>query len=314
MYNSIVVPLDGSSFSEHALPSACALATRTGATLWLLHVHALSASPIYVEGLPVIDEKLISQSRAHAFAYLQQVQTRLLAAQPQLNIAIKAIDRAIESIVQEPLGAFLATYIAATNPDLVVMTTHGRGGLARAWLGSVADTLVRLSHVPILLVQPTEAAVDFGQAPPVKHILIALDGSTFAEQILEPTLTLGRLLGAECTLLQVVEPLFPVYNAVAHTQELDAAGVQIAQRYLADIVQRFHREGLSVTTHVALAEQPAAAILAYAQRHAVDLVALATHGRSGLPRLWLGSVGDKVLRGATMPVLIYRPQVEAAFA
>ncbi|CAN5815126.1 universal stress protein [soil metagenome] len=308
MYHSIVVPLDGSPFSEQALPLACTIAERARATLQLVHVHALSAAPIYIEGLPVIDEQLVSQSRAHAFAYLEQVKARLLTEQPMLNIVIKALDRAVESLVNEPLGAFLADHIAASNSDLIVMTTHGRSGLMRAWLGSVADTLVRLSHIPILLVRPMEDPATFAQPPLFKHILIPLDGSALAEQILTPTLMLGALMQAECTLLHVVEPLFPTYSAFTQTKQVDEVGIQAAQRYLADVVKRFGATNPTMTTRALLAQQPAVAILDYAQRHTIDLIALATHARSGFARMWLGSVADKLLRGATPPVLLYRPE------
>jgi len=313
---SILVPLDGSPLSEQVLPLACELARRAAAKLRLVHVHALSISPIYIEGLPVIDENLAPLNREHVLTYLAQIRTRLAATDgAEVTIEVEFVDRSIESLVNEPLGSFLATYTATSQTDLVVMTTHGRGGLERFWLGSVADTLVRLSQVPILLLRP-QAGEPNGVTPLLpKQILIPLDGSVLAEQILAPVMTIGNLMQAEYTLLRVVEPLtmpmpgmsarpigmVSTYTSSASTQIADA------QTYLDHLVSSLASDGTQIHTHVIVAAQPAATILEVAQQTGSDLIALATHGRSGLRRLLIGSVADKLLRGATTPVLIYRP-------
>lgn len=312
---SILVPLDGSPFGEHALPIACEIARRTAARLRLVHVHALSVSPIYIEGLPVIDENLASLSREHGRAYLEQTHKRLAATTgPGINIEVEFVDRSIESLVNEPLGSFLAAYAVDSQTDLVVMTTHGRGGLGRFWLGSVADTLVRLSQVPILLLRPHGGVPDFVAPLLFEKILIPLDGSEMAEQILEPAFAIGALAHAEYTLLRAVEPLITPAPGMP-TRSLEPVGMYTsanrlakAKAYLDHLAQHLAAEGRQIRTRVIPAVQPASAILEVAQQEGNDLIALATHGRSGFRRLLIGSVADKVLRGATIPVLIYRPQ------
>lgn len=305
MLRTIVVPLDGSAFGEQALLPACAIASRAGAELRLVHVHSSSAAPIYVAGEPVIDDKLGSLHQQHERRYLEQIKARLVAQLPALRVAVAVYDRSLESIVNEGVGAFLAQQLTAqADVDLVVMTTHGRGGISRFWLGSVAEALVRQSHVPILLVRPQEGEPDWTQLPVYYKILIPLDGSALAEQILEPVLNLGRLMAAEYTLLQVIEPLYPTYNQLAHSDELDEAAVQTAQQYLQQLSQQLAGDQ-PVQVQTPVSSATAETILTVAADH--DLIALATHGRSGWQRLLVGSVADKVLRGATQPVLIYRP-------
>lgn len=297
----VLTPLDGSPFSEHALPLACEIARRSSARLRLVLVHTLSASPLYVEGQPVIDENLASLSREHGRIYLEQVRERLAAkVGREINIEVEFVDRSIESLTNESLGSFLAAYAASSQTDLIVMTSHGRGGLERFWLGSVADTLVRLSRVPILLLRPHGGAPDFVAPLLFTKVLIPLDGSELAEQILEPALALGSLAQAEYSLLRVVEPL----ASPATTQRAEA------QAYLDHLAQQLAAAGRRIQTHIADATQPAAAILQVAKQEGSDLIALATHGRSGFRRLLIGSVADKVLRGATMPILIYRPRID----
>jgi nucleotide-binding universal stress UspA family protein len=307
MLRTMVVPLDGSTFGEQALPPACALASRAGAVLRLVHVHTSSAAPIYIEGEPVIDENLGSLHHKHERLYLEQIQKRLAAQLPSLRIEVEVYDRPLESIVNEAVGAFLARQLAEhAEVDLVVMTTHGRGGISRLWLGSVAEALVRLSHVPVLLVRPQDSEADFAHLPVYRKILIPLDGSALAEQILAPALELGRLMAAEYTLLQVIEPLYPAYNQLAHSEELDETAVQAAQQYLQQVSQQLATAGQPVQIQTPVTPATAQAILEVGASH--DLIALATHGRSGWQRLLVGSVADKVLRAATQSVLVYRPQ------
>jgi nucleotide-binding universal stress UspA family protein len=304
MYRKLLVPLDGSGFSQQALTFACDIAQRSGAGLHLAHVHTLS-NIIYVAGMPVIDAELQSLAQEHERAYLEQIRERLLST-TKLSITCANLDSA------GSVAVTLAGYVETQAIDLVVMTTHGRGGLERAWLGSVADALVRCSSVPLLLLRPDQHAPEM--APPrIKRILIPLDGSALSEQILSPALELGGLVQAEYTLLRAAEPfIIAGYDPLAQVSQLDLKISQErldeAQRYLDHVAERLQAEGIATRAHVLQATYPAVAILDEARQLGADLIAMTTHGRSGLARLLLGSVADKVLRGAALPLLIQRPR------
>jgi nucleotide-binding universal stress UspA family protein len=304
MYRKLLVPLDGSPFSEHALSFACDIAQRSGAGLHLAHVHVLN-DPIYIEGMPVIDAELHALGWEHERAYLERIRTQI-AATAGLPITCANLDS------DDSVAGTLARYVLANQIDLVVLTTHGRGGLARAWLGSVADALVRCSSAPLLLLRPSKGAPGLAQTP-FKRILIPLDGSALSEQILEPALELGGLAQAEYVLVRVVEPfVLADYAPLAQASRLDTQLTQAqsaeARHDLERVAERLRAAGQTIYTRTLLAEQPAVAILDEARRQDVDLVAMTTHGRSSLARLLLGSVADKVLRGAARPVLVARPQ------
>lgn len=305
MYRNLLVPLDGSPFSEYALAFASSIAQRSGAALHLAHVHALN-DPIYIEGMPVIDADLHTLGRDHERAYLAHVRDRLL---PTANLSITCANLDNDSTI----AGTLARYVVANQIDLVVMTTHGRGGLARAWLGSVADALVRCSPVPLLLLRPGESLPNTTQPALFQRLLIPLDGSALSEQILEPALELGGLAQAEYTLLRVAEPFVltsyaPLAQASRIDEQLTQEELAEARQYIKRVAERLHGEGRTIHTRALLAEQPAVAILDEAHRQEIDLIAMSTHGRSGLARLLIGSVADKVLRGAMLPMLIARPQ------
>lgn len=294
MYRSILVPLDGSSFGEHALPFALSLARRTGAPLHLAHVHVAPA-PILADAN---DAELRAAERMYVEGLVQRIEARW-------DVPITTM------LLDGPVAPTLHEYATASEADLIVMTTHGRGAFSRFWLGSIADTLIRLVSVPVLLVRPDEQPLDIEHEPAMKHILIPLDGSPLAEHILTHTTALGQLVQAEYTLLQAIEPLVTAYGTELYTVALDDQAMEPlrsrAQAYLDRMAAQMRAEGLRVQT-VTVVDQAAGAILEYAQAHAVDLIALETHGLAGLARWIIGGVADKVIRGATVPVLLHRPQ------
>jgi nucleotide-binding universal stress UspA family protein len=305
MYRTLLVPLDGSPFGEQALPLARSIARAAGAALHLAHVHVISV-PMSMDAIPVFDEAQDAQNRTYEGAYLAGLAQRL-AADRGLRVTTTVLDG--------PIADALQNHAVASGADLIVLTTHGRGAFSRFWLGSVADRLVRHAPLPILLVRPHETPPDLTEEPALREILIPLDGSALSEQILPHAIALGTLRQATYTLLQVVEPAIggfgtELYGATVDEQALVQARAQ-AQSYLDRVATRLRAEGLRVRTALMLG-LPAQVILEYTHTHTVDVVALATHGHSGVRRLLLGSVADKVLRGAEVPVLLKRPRGEMA--
>jgi nucleotide-binding universal stress UspA family protein len=262
-----------------------------------------------MEGLPVVDQHMHSLGKAHERAYLEYLHDRL-ATTFDLPIAIAVLDPAEQAIHDYSVPTMLAQYAAATNTDLIVLTTHGRGGIARLWLGSVADELVHQSTVPLLLIRPQQnlkAVVDLAS---IKQILVALDGSEIAEQILVHAQIIGELAHAAYTLLHVVEPHTRLFSTPIDVEMHSSQQQSLAQHYMDHKAWPFRAAGAQVQIDIRMAEQVAAAILAAACDHHADLIAIATHGNRGLDRLLLGSVADKVVRGTMLPVLLYRPQIE----
>lgn len=297
MCRSILVPLDGSAFSEHALPLALSVARRSGAQLYLAHV--LSGRG----GLTDIAERATAASRT---AYLERV------AQQVEQQSVRA---PITSILTGPVAETLLEHAQAIGCDLIVLTTHGRGALSRLWLGSVADVIVRRSPVPVMLVRPHQPTVSIDSQNarrPLRRILIPLDGSPLAETIIDHSIHIGRMMDAEYTLLRVVDPA--VLGLSVHDENIAASAVlqplkDRAQTYLDRQAEELRTQGLQVDAVVTVGE-PSACILDYARAHSIDLIAMATHGRGGFSLLLLGSVADKVLRGSSLPLLLYSPGVK----
>jgi nucleotide-binding universal stress UspA family protein len=303
MARTIMVPLDGSTFAEHALPIALGLARESAGRVHLVQAHEPPPVPSSPDILIPYDGEWDAAMRANERTYLDSVANRIAE---RAGAAVRT-----ELLDGVPAMA-LATYAREMELDLIVMTTHGRGGLSRMWLGSVADGVVRRSGVPVLLLRPKDEEVDYEARLTPRHILIPLDGSELSHGIIDTAAWLGSLTGARFTLLRVTVPV-PVLRAPGPLSDDGFAAKLIAEQelhageYLDRVAGGFRSRGLEVETAIVAHSSPASAILEFAATNAVDLVGIATHGRGGWSRLALGSVADKVLRGALMPVLLYRP-------
>jgi len=309
MASRILVPLDGTRSAERALPLAVHIARSSGATVHLVRIHVRAERPpVSLEGMPVIDGEADSRRWAAEREYMIRIRESL-GPRSELSTRIAVMDGPVELV--------LATYVSRHGIDLIVMATHARWGLGRAWLGSVGDALLRVSGAPVLLVRSSEDTAWTAPEQGRPRILIALDGSRLSERAIEPAMEVGRSLGAEYTLLRVVNPLgmlgdLPAAFAPAMGQVTAARREAEARDYLSEIGWWMQERGLDVETAVVPSEHPADAILEEAGRTGAAMIAMATHGRHGVSRLVMGSVAGAVLHGARVPLLLYRPAAEQA--
>jgi nucleotide-binding universal stress UspA family protein len=297
---SLLVPLDGTPFGEYALPLAAGIARRAGAELRVVHVHTspgADAPPVrhYFPDGPY------GPSRDSRHAYLDEVVGRLARA-----TAVTATPL----LYDEPEVA-TALRAAASDADLVVMATHGRGPLGRLVYGSVAHDLMRHLRAPVLLVRGQDGPPTLGAEPAVRRVLVPLDGTAGAEHVLGPAVALGTLLGADYTLLRSLPLRYPDgpelsgYYAGGLPRPVDPQQPRVAYDALARCAERLSAQGLEVETRVVFDDQPAAsAVLDFARRRPADLIALTSRRRSALRRLLFGSTVDRVIRGAAVPVLV----------
>ena len=303
MYQSILVPLDGSTAAEHALPWALSIAQQDGTCLHLVRVHTPPA-PIMVGSELASDVALDAAIRNIEATYLEEMAKRLGAV---------ATVRVNHTLLEGGIADAIQDHARTIGADLVVMTTHGRGAFARFWLGSAADAIIRHSTVPTLLVRPNdEQAADLTTRPFIQRIVIPLDASPLAERIIPQATKLGKAAGAEYALVLVLEAVENIEALAARKVRLpggwfpEATQVK-AEAYLEQVAHRMRGHSCIVHTKVVQHGSAPGAILDYAKTHGHPVIALATHGRSGLKRMLLGSVADKIIRGATMPVLVFHP-------
>jgi nucleotide-binding universal stress UspA family protein len=293
----VMVPLDGSPFAEQALPLALTIARRIGAHLHVVRVRA---------SLPLSGD---DDSEAYVRATAAQIQSRLPAKVRPWVLTDELGALQYPPPAPDAVAKTLAIH-AREHADLIVMSTHGRGGVKRAWLGSVADALLRIAPRPVLLVRPGDVtfslAADADRG--ITHILIPLDGSETAEHAIPVARELGKPLGARITLLRVTSPLaLQLSSDPADGYPLadpTSMGRRAAGHYLNGVAEPLRREGLTVDVRVVEQLSPAPAIVDFAKKHAVDLVVLTTTGGGSIRRVLLGSVADHVIRKGETPVLV----------
>lgn len=297
MFHTILVPLDCTEFSEQALPTAMAIARRTGARVRLAYVHTMMTR----------GEALLENSSDGArFGRERETLERLAGEMTAGGVPTDS------SVLDGPAAQTLADHADAIGAGLVVMTTHSHGPIARALLGSVSEQLVRLLQIPTLLVRPTESDGVAPRPVNVRHLLVALDGSPAGETMLLTATELGEAMGARFTLLRVVEPVvtFHMYppEGITYPDSDHEATEQLrrqAHDYLERLAGPLRRRGLAVAARVAVHPSPTEAILEEARDFGCDMIALESCGRTGLSRLLLGSVADAVIRAGATPVLTH---------
>lgn len=300
MYQTLLVPLDGSDFSARAIPVASELARRTGAALHVVLVNDPSAYIPFVPGevaVPAYDADLVQQRRAEDQAVLDRTVEALRQAGRHVT-GVLLEGTVVESLIE---------YGQQVASELTVMTTHGRGGFERLRLGSVATALLARSTTPVLLVRD-EPAAD-GSALPTGPVLCPLDGSEFAERVLPHAARLAEACGSVLRLFSVTTP-HAISMAPFATEALlaDPAVLEEEEHSRSDHLSHLLPQCPPGTTVHSVTDMSAgSAIVQEATACGAGCIAMATHGRSGLARLVLGSVADEVIRHAHLPMLVYRP-------
>ena len=324
MFQRIVVPLDGSRRAERAIPVAARIARASGGSVVLLRVVSIATEPWpTMVSQPTMRQQVMDAELTEAETYLSEVATRpKLDHVPTETVAFS--------------GSTPSTILDVAHScqaDLIVLCSHGYTGMTRWVLGSVAEKVARHAGVPVLILReggPLPAGPHPDTTRPLRA-LVALDGSAHAKAALEPAASLVAALAAPASgalhLVRVVPPV----TAERGAQDDDARSsseqvLHKAKRYLSATVEQLH-EGLtapgvadlnlSITWSIAVDTDVATAIIRLAENGedaqgagvfgGSDVIAMATHGYSGLQRWAMGSITQRVLGATRLPLLVVRP-------
>ena len=292
----ILIPLDGSIRATHALSYAQTLA-KPDTRITLLQI-------IPLEQGGAISDVLVD---AYGWALPSEVERSVTVREELTRTASEYAQRLgleIAPRVEVEIGGDAATVIidtaTAVGADLIIMTTRGQGGLARAILGSVTDRVLRTSPIPVLAVRPQDEARS-GEAAPIAKLVVPLDGSPLAEKALPLASDLATYLGIPVALVQAIEP-FPVATLPAGIPQevFDDIGAY-TKEYLAKSSAQLTEKQVEVTASSAWGSA-VDVIDSAADPH--DLIVMTSHGRGGFSRWVLGSVADKLLHTAKAPILL----------
>jgi nucleotide-binding universal stress UspA family protein len=287
MFSRIVVPLDRTECATAVLPAARALAARTGATLALLHVID--------RHYPGTD--LADQARRDARRWLRDLaQESEHSYRPPTIVAVRDGSPAEE----------ILTYADEIEADLICMTTHGRAGLERMIVGSVAEQVLHRARLPLLLIRPGATVPDIAAHTP---IVVPLDGSPRAEAALPHAVNMAKMLDAPLTLVRVWNtalPFMPDPYAVAMDQQLfeewEEATKKSVAAYLTSVAEQLTKQ-ITVRT-VILHGDAVQQLTLYLHGQRSGLVVMGTPGRGGVPRWVMGSVAIALVRATMTPIML----------
>lgn len=300
MYTNIMVPTDGSGFDREAILVALRVAERCRAKIRLVRVLGTAA---YL-GVSSTPEAVIAPEgtlRLEAEAALRELYALAAECRVLSNAPISA------DLEQGPIADMLVGYARRNDIDLIVISSHGRRGFARLALGSVTDLLIRQTTIPVLVVKPRDSYLTPEAVKEFRNIVVPLDGSQLAEQILTRVVPLALAEDADITLLHVLAPEKPIEVNEAQRSPWWEKKVASARTYLMHRAAKIRVQGVPARVDVVIGESVADAIADYARRERADLIAIATHGRSGLARVLRGSVADGVSKCAMTSILVFHP-------
>jgi len=292
----VLVPLDGTALAEEALAIGASLARRAGAPL-----HLVSAIEPILElvqrEFPDLAEREIQEETAGRRAYLEQIAETVRATRPGVVT--------VSVLKGEPAEA-IASYAARERLDFIVLTTHGRGRVARWALGSVADTLLQCSDIPLLLLHAAGETPRLGE---YRRIVVGLQGE-HDHDVLEAALRLGSLSpGARYVLAGVLEPEVPLLTPLARYPHhagprWRARRIADAEARLSGLARELAARGESATWEVIGRRDVSRALREMGQFAGADCLVVGTHGLSGVDRALLGSVAAKLMRQTSLPLLV----------
>jgi nucleotide-binding universal stress UspA family protein len=303
MYRKILVPLDGSDLAESALPFALSLAERSGGELHLAQVAATLQPFTVFETTDAEGSAWLEDARARSAEYLAEVATRV----GETGSAVPVHTRVLTG---RPVPA-LHGHVLREGIDQVVMTTHGRGRLQRAWLGSVADGVLRSVPAPVFLWRGEEESTpDLTRRPSLRRILVALDGSEMARFMVPWAEELARLFDVPLSLVAVIPKGMRFGSPPTPGPAGDEPSGDVHRDWLESHLSRLAEEikGRRVEVDHEVIHGPPIhqGIMEARERKGADVVALSTHGRGPGTRLLLGSVADKVIRSSESHMLVHR--------
>ena len=291
----MLVPLDGSSLSEVVFPYAKDLAGRLGLDIVLFHVHSSREN----QTLPL--------HQAYIEQKTQVMKRQLRDWQKKLGVGLE--DRKLEVRGELTTGyppEEIIGYAEKNNVDLILMATHGRSGIRRWVLGSVADKVLCVSSIPIWLIRASTAETVTYDRWPQRTLLVPLDGSVLAEKVLPHVKALAKQPGSppvDVVLLRVTETPTTSGHYFRNIPEKR----EDIEQYLAGIETRLKNSGLRVKSQISSGE-PAEQIINYGQGNPFSIIVMSTHGHSGMSRWFYGSIATRVLEHAANPIFLVRPR------
>ena len=295
MYEKILLPLDGSDTAQLAIPYAEKLAGGLGSQIKVIYVRE-----------PHEDK----YGNVHAL-YLQKIAEAIKSGAEKYTDKLRSKKITVESAVLagDPAQE-IVDYAEREDIDLIVMSTHGRTGVTRWALGSVADRVLRATRKPLALIRAKNTGANTVPKGIISKILVTVDGSKQSEVVILYVEELASKIRSEVVLLHVLEPSYYIFTVGgfqydAYSEKQRNSMKAFYGDYLEGKANKFRGRGIT-TKYQVMFGIVAEVIIDFSDKIKADFVAMSTHGRSGVSRWVLGSVAERVLRAGNTSLLLVR--------
>jgi nucleotide-binding universal stress UspA family protein len=297
MYRKMLVPLDGSEIAETVLPYAKEFAGRLGLEVVLLHVYGQA------------EDESIPMHRGYIERTVEIFKRQSEEVQQRVDNKSKTVKMHGELVAGQPAEEILR-YADENNVDLILMATRGRSGIKRWILGNVSDRVVRAAKQPVILIRATGTPPDVRGEEILKKVIVTLDGSLESESVIPHVKQLLPKLSTDVILLHIAQP-YHVYATgevaarIPYTEEEMKQVKANAESYLKKVVSRLKGKSITIKTEVRVGAA-ADEIIKFADETTGSIVAMTTHGRSGITRWAFGSISGRVLQGGNNAIMLVR--------
>jgi nucleotide-binding universal stress UspA family protein len=301
MFDSILVPLDGSQLADCVLPHTAAVARSFDSQVTLLRMLEKNRTVISIQSFDLVNWQI---NRTKANLYLEKTRAYFQESTIRTHVAV------LEGLVAEGI----TEYAQSEGIKLMVLSSHGRNGLNHLGVSSITQKIILSTHASILLIRAHQyvAKMDaLSEAPIYQRILVALDGSQRAEIVLPIITQLAHFHKSEIHLVQIVQTpemarqMPPTREDIELSNSLVARNREEARLYLEQVKSRSYLEGISVQTHLITSDNVIVALHQLVEQEHIDLVALCAHGYSGNRQWPYGStVHNFILYGTTSLLIV----------
>jgi nucleotide-binding universal stress UspA family protein len=300
MFDSILVPLDGSQLAECVLPHAAAFARCFDAEITLLRILEKNQTGVSAQLFDLLNWQI---QKTKASIYLEEIKGRL----KESNIRVQTV--ILEGLVAEGINEY------AHNQDmkLIILSSHGRHGLTRWGISSITQKTIMSAPTSVLIVRAHQQNVPAGELPIIplyQRILVPFDGSQRAENVLPVVMQLAHAHKTKIHLVHVVQTPEMARQMPPTQEDLDLANRVVtrnqeeAGRYLEKLKSRSYLKGIDVQTHLITSDHTSASLHQVVEQEQIDMVTLSAHGYSGKHQWPYGSVASNFILYGTVSLLI----------
>ncbi len=300
MFDTILVPLDGSQLADCVLPHVVAIARPFDAKTTLLRVLEKNHADTSAQLFDLLNWQI---NKTRAALYLDKIQARLQ------KLTIRVQTEVLEGLVAEGI----AEYAQNQGIKLIILSSHGRHGLTQWGISSIAQKIILSAQTSLLIVRAHQYgghADEFTEDPVYRHILVPLDGSQRAENVLPIITQLANFHKSQIHLVQVIQTpemarqMPPVREDIELSNRVVERNREEAEHYLEQLKSRSHLEGIAIQTHLIVSDNAAVALHQLVEQEQIDLVVLSAHGYSGNHQWPYGSMVNNFIMYGKVSLLI----------